>query len=62
MTLDYIVSQKNPPIISDIFFPFFPKRLGILIQILLAYYTFPSTWTTNFYSIICNSDEVLRHI
>jgi len=40
ITILYSVSQRNPP---RYFLTFFPKRLGIFVQILHAYYAFIST-------------------
>jgi len=44
--LSYSVSQKNPP--PKIFWHFFPNSLKFLVQILHAYYTFPSTLENTF--------------
>jgi len=55
-------SKKIPPPLkfSDIF-PF-PNGWEFLVQILHAYCTSYLRWTTNFYAIICNFDEVTCHV
>jgi len=57
LSQNFIHFQKIPIGFSDIF----PKQLGILVQILQAYYMFLSTLDYIFYSIICKFDEVMPY-
>jgi len=47
---------KNPK--PDFFLKVFPKRLGIFIPNFTCLYRLYLRWTANFYSIICNFDQV----
>ena len=51
----YTYSASQPPLIF--FWRFFPNGSEFLVQILHAYYAFPSTLDSNFYSFTCNFDE-----
>ena len=55
---NYSVSQKNPP---RGFLTFFPKRIGIFNQFYTPIIRSFLHWTTDFYSIISNFDEVMPY-
>jgi len=55
----YSVSQKK--ILPLKFCDIFPNGWEFLVQILHAYYSSLSRWTTTFYSINCNFDEIMPY-